>query len=398
TKSTDSHCTLNVDGAQREDVVAQTADEPDGPHRARTASHPPGAEEIQNGELLFGLRRPLLRLAQQSSAVLPFLRLQELLHRQRALQAVEAGYRVQQGLSVFVAALGHQVKRRLWELPAEEQEGRRARGEDELVDPPNPHQTPRWHIDLEPWAAESHSLEEEAKRFLNYITTRQVSCASFAGEEAAPEGTKGAWAACLDPKYSLTRRIHSKHCRVYSFGLGADDRSLERSLARAGCEVHCFDPSQKQPHLLQGEMWLHRLSVDWRDPNPAVVAQRQYASTKKLATILNDFGHREVDVLKADMESAEWKILENLILEGVLDSVGQLLLEIHLHWAGFEVGGDDPTVVRYWFSLLKELEHANFRLFHVNSDPAAPHLFLHKNVLNASSAYTLSWVNAAWKP
>lgn len=98
------------------------------------------------------------------------------------------------------------------------------------------------------------------------------------------------------------------------------------------------------------------------------------------------------------MESAEWKILENLILEGVLDSVGQLLLEIHLHWAGFEVGGDDPTVVRYWFSLLKELEHANFRLFHVNSDPAAPHLFLHKNVLNASSAYTLSWVNAAWKP
>lgn len=106
----------------------------------------------------------------------------------------------------------------------------------------------------------------------------------------------------------------------------------------------------------------------------------------------------QVDVLKADIESAEWKILENLVLEGVLDSVGQLLLELHLHWAGFEVGGDDPSVVRYWFSLLKELEHANFRLFHVHSDPAKPHLFLHKNVLNASSAYTLSWVNTEWKP
>lgn len=180
--------------------------------------------------------------------------------------------------------------------------------------------------------------------------------------------------------------------------LGVDDRSLERSLARAGCEVHCFDPSLKQPHLQQAEMWLHRLSVDWRDPNPAIVAQRQHANTKKLATILNDFGHRQVDVLKADMESAEWKILENLVLEGVLDSVGQLLLELHLHWAGFEVGGDDPSVVRYWFSVLKEVEHANFRLFHVNSDPAKPHLFLHKNVLNASSAYTLSWVNTEWKP
>ncbi|KAM9339722.1 putative methyltransferase-like protein 24 [Symphorus nematophorus] len=265
--------------------------------------------------------------------------------------------------------------------------------------PPRPRRkTPRWHIDLEPWASRSHSLEDEAKRFLSYITTPQVSCASLAGEDAAQQGTKGAWTACLDPKFSLTHRIQSKHCRVYSFGLGVDDRSLERSLARSGCEVHCFDPSLKQPHLQQDEMWLHRLSVDWRDPNPAVVAQRQHASTKKLATILNDFGHRQVDVLKADMESAEWKILENLILEGVLDSVGQLLLELHLHWAGFEVGGDDPSVVRYWFSLLKELERANFRLFHVHSDPARPHLFLHKNVLNASSAYTLSWVNTEWKP
>ncbi|CAJ1078437.1 methyltransferase-like protein 24 [Xyrichtys novacula] len=256
---------------------------------------------------------------------------------------------------------------------------------------------PRWHIDLEPWASESHSLEDEAKRFLNYITTPQVSCASLAKGDITQEGTEGAWAACLDPKYSLTHRIHSKHCRVYSFGLGVDDRSLERSLAGTGCEVHCFDPSLKQPHLQQDEMWLHRLSVDWRDPNPAIVAQRQYASTKKLATILNDFGHRQVDLLKADMESAEWKILENMILEGVLDSVGQLLLELHLHWAGFEVGGDDPSVVRYWFSLLKELERANFHLFHVHSDPAKPHLFLHKNVLNASSAYTLSWVKTEWK-
>lgn len=76
--------------------------------------------------------------------------------------------------------------------------------------------------------------------------------------------------------------------------LGVDDRFLEHRLARSGCEVHCFDPSLRQPHLQQADMWLHRLSVDWRDPNPAIVAQRQYASTKKLATIMNDFGHRQV--------------------------------------------------------------------------------------------------------
>uniref|UniRef100_A0AAV2KCC1 Methyltransferase domain-containing protein n=1 Tax=Knipowitschia caucasica TaxID=637954 RepID=A0AAV2KCC1_KNICA len=257
-------------------------------------------------------------------------------------------------------------------------------------------QSPRWHIDLQPWASERPSLQEEARRFLQYITTPEVPCLTEGGDEARLTDAKGAWAACLDPRYSLIHSIRRKHCRVYSFGLGADDRSLEMSLVRSGCDVHCFDPSLKQPHLQKAQMWLHRLSVDWRDPNPALVSQHQHGNTKKLATILNDFGHRQVDVLKADMESAEWKILENIILEGVLSSVGQLLLEVHLHWAGFEVPGDEPAVVRYWFSLLKELERAHFRLFHVHSDPTKPQVFLHKNVLNASSAYTLSWVNTKW--
>uniref|UniRef100_A0A4W5K553 Methyltransferase like 24 n=1 Tax=Hucho hucho TaxID=62062 RepID=A0A4W5K553_9TELE len=231
---------------------------------------------------------------------------------------------------------------------------------------------------------------------------RKVSCAPPSPEgplvPEGQEGPKGPWAVCLDSRYSLVERIHTKHCRVYSLGLGVEDKTLERSLARAGCDVHCFDPSLKQAHLQESDMWLHRLSVDWRDPNPAIPAQRQHRNTKKLATILNDFGHRQVDVLKADVESAEWKILENLILEGVLSSVGQLLLEVHLHWAGFEVGGDDPSVVRYWFSLLKELERAHFRLFRYHNDPAKPRLFLHRNFLNASSAYTLGWVNNEWRP
>ncbi|CAM9137983.1 unnamed protein product, partial [Lampetra planeri] len=225
-----------------------------------------------------------------------------------------------------------------------------------------------------------------------------VSCTSRSGDESIQGGTKGSWAVCLDPRFSLTHRMQSNHCRVYAFWVSVDDRFLERLLARSGCEVHCFDPGLRQLHLQQDEMWLHRLSVDWRDPNPAIVGQRQYTNTKKLATILNDFGHRQVDVQKADMESAEWKILENVVLEGVLDSVGQLLMEVHLHWPGFEVGGDDPSVVRYWFSLLKELENANFRLFHVYTDPDKPRIFLHKNVLNASSAYTLGWVNTQWRP
>lgn len=99
-----------------------------------------------------------------------------------------------------------------------------------------------------------------------------------------------------------------------------------------------------------------------------------------------------------DMESAEWKILENLILEDVLDSIGLLILEVHLHWAGFEVGGDEPSVVRYWFSLFRELERAHFLLYHSYSDPTKPHVFLQKNFQNTSSSYILGWVNTHFSP
>ncbi|XP_069830939.1 probable methyltransferase-like protein 24 isoform X2 [Dendropsophus ebraccatus] len=168
-------------------------------------------------------------------------------------------------------------------------------------------------------------------------------------------------------------------------------------MASGGCEVHRFDPSLPSAHIHEAErLWHHRLSVDWRDPNPAIAPHRLHSNTKKLKTILNEFGHWKIDVLKADMESAEWKILENLILEGIIEQIGQLVLEIHLHWPGFEVSGNDSSVVRYWYSLFKELEHKDFKLFYSYKDFSKPQLFLKKDVFNASSCYILSWINTKW--
>ncbi|XP_076844240.1 putative methyltransferase-like protein 24 [Brachyhypopomus gauderio] len=255
----------------------------------------------------------------------------------------------------------------------------------------------RWKIELEPWASESPNLEAEAFRFINYITTLQVSCETPKPKVLQTEEALESWVLCLDDRFSVTQRLSSRHCRVYSLRLGGEDLLLEKAVAVAGCEVHCFDPSIGESHLQDSGVWLHRLSVDWREPNPALPEHRQ-RSSRKMAAILNDFGHRQVDVLKIDMESAEWKILENLVLEGVLRSVGLLLLEVHLHWAGFEVGGDEPTVVRYWFSLLRELERAHFSLYHSYSHPDKPRLFLQKNLLNTSSTYVLGWVNTHYSP
>uniref|UniRef100_A0A8C0UQQ5 Methyltransferase like 24 n=1 Tax=Cyanistes caeruleus TaxID=156563 RepID=A0A8C0UQQ5_CYACU len=261
-------------------------------------------------------------------------------------------------------------------------------------------QTVRWHIELQPWASPTPSLNYEASRFLKYISTTQISCEhmNLNSLKGYSETAKKPWSICLDERFSLIHRIRNKQCRLYSLGLGNDDNQFELSMANSGCEVHRFDPSIKSAHIQEGRhLWYHRLSIDWRDPNPAIAAHKLHSNTKKLGTVMNEFGHQKIDVLKADVESAEWKILENLILEDVVEQIGQLVFEVHIHWPGFEVSGNDSTVVRYWYSLLRELELKDFKLFHTYKDLSKPQVFLKKEAFNASSCYTLSWVNTRWK-
>ncbi|XP_030055068.1 methyltransferase-like protein 24 [Microcaecilia unicolor] len=211
------------------------------------------------------------------------------------------------------------------------------------------------------------------------------------------KSVKKPWTICLDDRFSLARQVRDQQCRLYSLGLGAQDNQFEVSMAEGGCDVHRFEPSIKLSHVQQGQhLWYHRLAIDWRDPNPSVSIRKVHSRIKTLGTILSEFGHWKIDVLKVDMESAEWKILENLILEETIEQIGQLVLEIHLHWPGFQVNGNDSSVVRYWYSLLKELECKDFRLFYIHTDLSKPQTFLRKKMLNASSCYTLSWVNGKW--
>lgn len=259
---------------------------------------------------------------------------------------------------------------------------------------------PRWRIELQPWAGPAQSLDEEASRFLSYISTTQIACDHMGTDSLAADSSPATkpWLVCLDDRFGLAHQIRNKRCRLYSLGLGSDDTHFEVSMANDGCEVHRFDPSVKSAHVLESQrLWHHRLSIDWRDRHPAVAAQKPHSNTRKLGSVLNEFGHYKIDVLKADLESAEWKVLENLILEDVLGQIGQLLFEIHLHWPGFEVSGSESSVVRFWYSLLKELERKDFRLFHTYKDLSKPQLFLKKDIFNASSCYTLSWVNTRWK-
>ncbi|XP_074043443.1 putative methyltransferase-like protein 24 [Macrotis lagotis] len=82
------------------------------------------------------------------------------------------------------------------------------------------HRKFRWHIDLQPWASPSQSLNEEAMRFLKYISTTQISCNHLvpSGLTSESGNTKKPWSICLDEKFNLAHQIQNKRCRLYSLG------------------------------------------------------------------------------------------------------------------------------------------------------------------------------------
>lgn len=98
----------------------------------------------------------------------------------------------------------------------------------------------------------------------------------------------------------------------------------------------------------------------------------------------------KVHVLWADLLSTEWRMLESWVQDGILRRISQLILTVHLQWAGFEVGGTEAEVVRFWYSVLRALHSSGFRLTY--SAPGPGHTVLQQELPNTHSSYKLTWV------
>ncbi len=142
---------------------------------------------------------------------------------------------------------------------------------------------------------------------------------------------------------------------IYSFGIG-EDASFDLALIDAcGCRVQAFDPTPKSlawvgrniteqrfkmhPWALAGEDGELEL---WLPENPdhvsATLAPTGKSSRESfrapcftLATILRRLEHERVDVLKMDIEGAEYEVLQCMAADRSIERVGQLLVEFH-HW------------------------------------------------------------------
>jgi len=193
-----------------------------------------------------------------------------------------------------------------------------------------------------------------------------------------PVNGYGAWTLCP--------QTISANSVIYSVGVG-DDISFDLSLIRSfrlGV-LFAFDPT---PSSID---WLSRQSVpeEFRllpyaigdcdgtakffphdNPGftshsliarPQTAAQAVEVQVRTLLSVMRELGHDRIDLLKLDIEGAEYDVIENLIREKV--DVRQLLVEFH-HHDGRHTGGMSAERTR---QAVRKLNQAGFRIFHMTA-------------------------------
>lgn len=168
---------------------------------------------------------------------------------------------------------------------------------------------------------------------------------------------------------------------VYSFGVGEDVSFDLELIRRFHATVHAFDPTPRSIAWIAGQevperFHFHPCGIANHDgvssflppANPAHVSHTMIARhgaaasrelpVKRIQTLLSDLQHARIDLLKMDIEGAEYVVIDDLISSRIV--VKQLLVEFHHRWK--EVG------VARTKKAIRNLNAAGYRIFAVSAN------------------------------
>lgn len=165
---------------------------------------------------------------------------------------------------------------------------------------------------------------------------------------------------------------------VYSVGVGEEISFDLALIERFGCELIAFDPTPKSiawlkqqqlPNKLQFYPWglagadgyaSFQAPNDPRHVSYRIVNDDQSAvkcKVYRLSTIMNKLGHERLDLLKMDIEGAEYEVIADMGGDG--RKPRQLLLEFHHGMYGI---GTQKTR-----SALAQLKQLGYRIFSISA-------------------------------
>ena len=138
---------------------------------------------------------------------------------------------------------------------------------------------------------------------------------------------------------------------VYSFGIGEDASFDIQLIERFGLVIQAFDPTPKSIEWVTKQGFpanfrFHKYGIANFDTNisfnppenpdyvshtilsrPETESRSIIVPVKRLSTIMNELGHRRIDILKMDIEGAEYGVIEDIEKSDIRPQ--QILVEFH---------------------------------------------------------------------
>lgn len=189
--------------------------------------------------------------------------------------------------------------------------------------------------------------------------------------------------------------VLGKNAVVYSFGIG-EDISFDRAVyTNHDCHIYGFDPTPKSINWIKNQTLPEKFhffeygisnqsgpATFFLPKNPNHVSgsmvvqnnidvkEKVVVRMKSFADIATELGHTHIDILKMDIEGAEYDVIENILNTNI--SITQILIEFHDR---FVENGKARTQ-----QAIQKLNAHGFEIFAV-SDSFEEVSFIRKNVL-----------------
>jgi|TARA_Y100000817_G_scaffold291492_1_gene263072 FkbM family methyltransferase len=132
----------------------------------------------------------------------------------------------------------------------------------------------------------------------------------------------------------IKKQSLSKSFKFIPVGLGSNDGEMEFFPPRKESSTH-FSPIDRYDNL---------------------GVETIKAPVKTLKSLAQEFGHQTIDLLKMDIEGAEYDVIDNLEEQGV--EINQILIEFHHMYKGISL--DDTK------NAIDKLRKLGFELFHIS--------------------------------
>jgi len=141
------------------------------------------------------------------------------------------------------------------------------------------------------------------------------------------------------------------HSIVYSFGIGEDASFDTALIGTFNVFVHAFDPTPRSIDWVRRQQFSHQFimheygiaAFDGEAPfnppedsnhvshtmldRPSTNAKSFLVPVKRLSTIMQELGHTRIDLLKMDIEGAEYEVIDDIAVSGIRPR--QILVEFH---------------------------------------------------------------------